>query len=256
MNANHPSIYIDELATKARATLREFKLRILPVVDEHKQLLGVVSRNDVMTISSSVSPVRVRGIMSTLRFEATMDSDAIEAAREMMRLDEAYMPVAKSSTNKSYAGVLGLEHIIKEIYQKKTAKLRTPLSEVMTKKRIMVCSPHDEADDIWQRMKERAFAACPVVVKGKPIGILSQHDLLESGAVRPQFEARKGKFKNPATIFTILKTPAMSLKSSDTVEEALGLMLERDIGRVPIVNDKGLLIGLVDREDILKALIS
>jgi len=94
------------------------------------------------------------------------------------------------------------------------------------------------------------------VVEGKPIGILSQQDFLESGAVRPQFEARKGMFKNPATIFTIMKTPAMWLKSSDTVEEAVGLMLERDIGRVPIINDKGLLVGLVDREDILKALIS
>lgn len=53
-------------------------------------------------------------------------------------------------------------------------------------------------------MKEREFAACPVVVEGKPIGILSQQDFLESGAVRPQFEARKGMFKNPATIFTIM----------------------------------------------------
>lgn len=147
MSANHPSIYIDELATKARATLREFKLRILPVVDEHKQLSGVVSRNDVMTISSSVSPVRVRGIMSNVRLAATMNLDAIEAAREMMRLDEAYMPVSKSSTDKSYVGVLGLEHIIRELYQNKAAKLKTPLSEIMTTKQIMArASPHDEAD--------------------------------------------------------------------------------------------------------------
>jgi CBS domain-containing protein len=33
------------------------------------------------------------------------------------------------------------------------------------------------------------------------------------------------------------------------------LYLEKDIGRVPITDAKGQLVGIVDREDILKALI-
>jgi CBS domain-containing protein len=255
MNANHPLIYINELATKARAILREFRLRVLPVVDEHRELLGVIARNDVMTISSSVSPVRARGIMSNVRFAAIMNQNTIEAAREMMRMDESYVPVVKSPQDNIYVGMLGLEHIFRELYQKKTPKLKTLLSDVMTTKRIMVCSPHDESGAVWQKMKERTFAACPVVVKGKPIGVLSQQDLLESGGVRPQFEATKGRFKNPSTIFTIMKTPPVSLTPNNTVEEAIGLMLQRDIGRVTIINEKGLLVGIVDREDVLRAII-
>jgi CBS-domain-containing membrane protein len=48
MDRNYPSIYADDLATKARAVLRERELRILPVMDEHKRLVGVISRNDIM----------------------------------------------------------------------------------------------------------------------------------------------------------------------------------------------------------------
>ena len=48
MDRNYPSIYADDLATKARTVLRERELRILPVMDEHKRLVGVISRNDVM----------------------------------------------------------------------------------------------------------------------------------------------------------------------------------------------------------------
>jgi len=230
-------------------------LRVLPVVDDHKRLLGVISRNEVMTISSSVSPVRVEGIMSNVRFSATPEMDAVQTAREMMRLDEWYAPVVKSQQDNLYAGMLGFEHLIKAFYERKVAGLLTPLSDVMTVKGLMVCSPDDEADNVWQKMKQRSFSACPVVVKGKPVGILTQQNLIESGAVFPTFESKKGRFKTPATIFTLMKTPVVSLKPNQTAGDAARLMLEKNIGRVPVVDDKGLLVGIVDREDVLRALI-
>ena len=255
MNRNHPSIYPDELATKARAVLRDFKLRILPVVDDRKQLLGFVSRNDVMTISSSVSTMRVKGIMSTVRFAATLDMDAVQSAREMMRLDEWYVPVVKSQRDNSYVGVLGLEHIIKSFYEKKTPRLRMPLSDAMSTEQLLICSPDDEADNIWHMMKERSFAACPVVAKGKAVGIVTLQNLLEGGAMLLGFESKKGRFKAPSTINTIMRTPVLSLRPNNTVGDAARLMVEMNIGRVPIVDNKGHLIGIVDREDVLKALI-
>jgi len=255
MNRNHPTIYPDELATKARAFLRDLKLRILPVVGDNKQLLGVVSRNDVMTISSSVSVMRVKGIMSVARFRATMDMDTAQAAREMVRLDEWYVPVVKSQHDDAYCGVLGLEHIIRVLYDKKVARLKVPLSDVMSTEQLFICSPDDEADNIWHRMKERSFAACPVVARGKPVGIVTQQNLIESGAIFPAFEAKKGRFKNPSTIITIMRTPALSLKPYNTVGDAAKLMLEKDIGRMPIVDNRGQLVGIVDREDVVKALL-
>jgi len=255
MNRSHPSIYPDELATKARAILRDLRLRILPVVDDSKRVLGVISRNDVMTVSSSVSTMRVSGIMSQVRFAPTVDTDTVQAVRHMMSLDEWYVPVVKSQSDNSYMGVLGLEHVIKVFYDKKVARLNTPLSTVMSTKQLMTCSPEDEADNVWHRMKERAFAACPVISKGKAVGVVTQQNLLESGAIFPTFEAKKGRFKSPSIIRTIMKTPALSLGPSDTVGDAAKLMLEKGMGRIPIVDSKGQLIGMVDREDVLTALV-
>ena len=256
MNRNHPSIYPDELVTKARAVLRRFKLRILPVVDDDKHILGIISRKDVMTISSSVSTMRVKGVMSAARFAATLDMAAITAVREMMRLDEWYAPVVKSQRDNSYVGVLGLEHVTQAFINRKNPLLETPLSEIMSTEQLLTCSPDDEADNVWLKMKERSFAACPVVSKGKAIGIVTQLNLLESGAMFPAFESKKGKFKAPSTIFTIMKTPLLSLQPDNTVGDAARLMQEKDIGRIPIVDKKGRLVGIVDREDIVKTLIS
>lgn len=255
VNRNHPSIYADELATKARAVLRDTGFRVLPVVDEHKRLLGIITRNNVMTISSSVSAVRVQGIMSTVRYTVTPDMDCVQAVREMMRIDEWYAPVLRSTRGSIYMGMFGLEHVIKAFYEKKVAWLSTPLSEVMSTGKLMLCSPNDEADNVWKMMQQRSFAACPVVTKGKPVGMVTQQDMLESGAMFPGFEAQKGRFNAPSRISSIMKTPVASLKPSDTVGDAAKVMLEKDIGRVPILDAKGLLIGIVDREDVLKPLV-
>jgi len=254
MDQKYPSIYADELATKARAVLRERVLRILPVVDEHKRLVGVISRNDIMNITSSVSPIRVNGIMVTHPYAVTPDVDAVQAMREMVRRDEWYVPVIKSSQDLSYIGMLSLEHFILKSLEKNVARLSTPLSNIMSTK-LLTCSPNDEIDNIWQNMREHSFAACPVVEKGKAVGIVTQQNLLESGGVFPGFEAKKGRFKAPTKISFVMKTPVASLKPTNTIKEASKLMLERNIGRVPILDDKDKLVGIVDREDIVKTLI-
>ncbi len=104
-------------------------------------------------------------------------------------------------------------------------------------------------------MKERSFSACPVIEKGKAVGIITQQDLLESGAAFPRFEANKGRFNAPTKVSFLMKTPVASLKPTDTVKEAAVLMLKRNIGRVLMVDEKGRLVGMMDREDLVKALI-
>jgi len=254
MDRNHPFLYVDELATKARAVLRERGLRVLPVLDENKRLVGMISRSDVMSITSSVSAIRVKGIMSTHPYAATPDMDVVQTLREMIRLDEWYVPVVKSSHDLSYVGVLGLEHFILKALERDVGRLSTPLSAVMSTQ-LVTCTPDDESDNVWQQMKDHSFAACPVVEKGKPVGIVTQQNLLESGGLFPGFEAKKGRFKTPTKISSVMKTPVVTLKPTDTVRDAAVRLLEKNIGRVPIVDDKGRLVGIVDREDVVKTLI-
>ena len=250
----YPSIYADELATKARAVLRERGLRTLPVIDENKHLLGVVTRSDLMAITSSVSPIRVKGVMSTPRLIATPDRDARFVVQKMLRLDEWYIPVVESSQNKKYIGMLGLENFIAANLKKETSRLSIPLSKIMSTE-LFVCSVNDEVDNVWRTMQEKSFSGCPVVAKGKLVGMLTQANLLERSIVFPAFEAKKGRFKAPPKISSIMKVPVISLKPTNTVKDAAEIMLKKDIGRVPIVDDGGELVGIIDREDIVRTLI-
>jgi CBS domain-containing protein len=253
-NQKHPFIYEDELATKARALIRDFSLRILPVVDGNKKVLGTVSRGNVMTISSSVSPIRVKGIMTNPKHTATIDDEASSTVKEMIRLDEWYVPVVDSHQNRIYMGVLGLEDFIEASIRTDLERLAKPVSEIMSKN-VEACSPEDEVEHIWRLMQTKSFAGLPVVKKDRLVGMVTQKDLLESGATLPTFESAKGRFRASSKISSIMKTPVIAVEPSTKVSEVAKIMVSKNIGRIPVKNEKSMLVGIVDREDVARLLV-
>ncbi len=254
MNERHPFIYEDELATKARAIIRDFALRILPVTDDHKKLLGKVSRRDIMTISSSVSPIRVKGIMTPAKHVAAMDDDAATTIKTMLKADVWYAPVVTSAQDKTYRGVVGLENFIEPLIRTNPEKLLKDVSELMTKN-VVTCCPEDEVGNIWRLMQEKRLGGLPVVKNGRLVGMVTQKDLLESGSVLPTFEAQKGRFQASSKISSIMKTGVTAVKPSTKMIQVAKVMVSKDVGRVPVEDDNGKLVGIVDREDVARMLV-
>jgi CBS domain-containing protein len=251
---NYPALYEDELVTKARAMIRKQGLGILPIINQQKRLLGIISRRAIMTISSSKSSIRVKGIMNEPDLILTKDTEVSQAAREMLRLDAWYAPVINSTQNNVYAGVLGLENFLNAFLKAKSPKLMKPVYEVMTTN-IATCTPDDEIDNVWRQMQEKHLHALFVMKMKKLVGIVTERDLLESGAFFPAFESKKGRFKSPAKIFSVMHMPVTTLKEATSLRETARLMLEKNFGRLPIVDEKGTLLGIVDRKDVVKGLL-
>jgi len=254
MNERHPFIYEDELATRARAIIRDFALRILPATDDHKKLLGKVSRRDIMTISSSVSPIRVKGIMTPAKHVAAMDDDVATTIKTMLKADVWYAPVVTSAQDKTYRGVVGLENFIEPLIRTNPEKLLKDVSELMTKN-VVTCCPEDEVGSIWRLMQEKRLGGLPVVKNGRLVGMLTQKDLLESGSVLPTFEAQKGRFQASSKISSIMKTGVTAVKPSTKMIQVAKVMVSKDVGRVPVEDENGKLVGIVDREDVTRMLV-
>jgi CBS domain-containing protein len=254
MDKKHPSIHKHELATKARAMIRDFGLRILPVTDENSRLLGKISRRDVMAISSSVSAIRVEGIMTPAKHTATVDDEAYMTIKKMLKVDAWYAPVVSSFTEMVYSGVLGLEHFIEPLMKTNPEKFLKDVGDVMTEN-VLTCSPDDEVDNIWRLMHEKRLAGLPVARNGKLVGIITQKDLLQRGAILPTFESSKGRFRDSSKILSVMETNILAVQPSVKVIKVARLMVSKNIGRVPVVDENNKLVGIVDREDIAHLLV-
>ena len=254
MDPKHPVIRGDESATKARALVRDSKVRLLPVIDDDGKLLGVVTRGSLMTISSSVSPIQVKGIMVKPKHVTSVEDDAFSAVKQMIRLDEWNVPVVNSGQDKTYRGILGLDSFIDAIIRTSPEKLSKEVSAIMSMN-VVCCSPDDEVEQVWRPMQEQSFSGLPVVKKDKLVGMITQKDLLESGTIFPAFESKKGRFRASSKVSSIMKGNVIAVKPSVKAIRVAKVMVSKDIGRVPVEDEKGKLVGIVDREDVARLIV-
>lgn len=254
MDEKHPYVYEDDLATRARALIRDRSLRILPVLDKNKKLLGVVTRRNMLAISSSVSALRAKGLMTQPKRIATTEEDAYTVIKDLLKVNKWYAPIVDTEQAKTYKGVLGLGHFIEAIIKTSPEKLAPPVSEIMSKK-VVICSPDDGVDAIWHLMQDKTLAGLPVVKNGKLVGIVTQKDLLEGGVALPTFEAKRGRHRSSPKVSAIMKTGVVAVKPDTKAIRVAKVMTSRDIGRVPVTDEDGRLIGMVDRRDVAKLLV-
>jgi predicted transcriptional regulator len=85
--------------------------------------------------------------------------------------------------------------------------------------------------------------------------MLTRRNIINAGYARIEREDNQGtKSTMSPAIEKVMSTPAYSLSSESTIAEAIQAFMKLDVGRISITND-GKLVGIVDRNDILKAFI-
>ncbi len=250
MSVNPVRVKETEFATKARALFRSYRYRSMPVVDEENKVVGVITRGDIIEVTSTKSNVLVSGLMSTPRVILTPEEDLRSAARKMIDASVESAVVVRSSIDNTLVGMISLHDILpyfKEAGKNKLAK------EIMTKE-VVSCTPDDGIPKVLDKMEKMKFTGLPVVKDGKLVGIITRKDIIDAGFARISREGKKGKVKNPPKVKRLMKTPVISVSPNTTVAEVIRIILEHNIGRVPVVENKRL-VGIITRKDIIKSFL-
>jgi len=140
------------------------------------------------------------------------------------------------------------------------------VQDVMTKGVICV-SKYDPVMKVADILTEKNISGLPVVDKEqRVIGIITQVDILSMIGV-----SREHTFKDllkhmlgeslPARklgdyVGDIMTSPVFSIKPHANIAEAVRIMSEKKIRRLTVANDDRVLIGIITRADILKAVIN
>jgi len=128
------------------------------------------------------------------------------------------------------------------------------IRDIMTKNPITADS-ETLVLDAQKIMKENNIRRLPIVEKGKLLGIVTQHDLLEASPSPAtslsihelNYLLAKMKVKE------VMKKNPVTLTSDMPFEEALKIGQEKKIGSFPVV-DKGKLVGIATESDIVRFL--
>jgi len=116
-------------------------------------------------------------------------------------------------------------------------------SDYMTPKPTTI-GPRDRLEAAKALMDAERFHRLPVVENGRLIGILSERDI----------RAHSGYLKT--TLVDAAMTPdPITISSATPLEEVAALMLNRQIGGLPVVDD-GKLVGIITVSDMLKAFLA
>ncbi len=129
------------------------------------------------------------------------------------------------------------------------------VSDWMTAK-VFTVSPDDYLSDAIAIMKEKGVKHVPVVKGGKLKGILSDRDIKEytpSKATSLDIYELHYLLAN-TRIRDVMKTRVTTTAPETPVEEAAMIMLDNNIGCLPVLSD-GELCGIISDKDIFHALV-
>ena len=115
-------------------------------------------------------------------------------------------------------------------------------ADVMTKNPVTV-SEKDSVRDAAKIMAKQDTGVVPVVNGKKVVGVITDRDIV----VRVVAE---GKDIANARVTEAMSKNVRSVRESASVNEVLDLMTKAEVRRVPVVNDKDELVGIVSIGDV------
>lgn len=138
----------------------------------------------------------------------------------------------------------------------------TLVRDVMTYP-VQVVTPTTGFREVVRQIESRHISALPVISEdGSLVGIVSEADLLlkevDPGENRRSFvpsELRRVR-KSRATIASeLMSSPVVTISLTASIPEAARVMVEKNVKRLPVVDDGARLVGMLTRSDLLRVFL-
>jgi len=139
--------------------------------------------------------------------------------------------------------------------------------EIMTED-VLAIDPSTPLTQVAELLIEKGVKAVPVVEANKVVGIITGGDLLTRAGMGLRLSVQRvlplhalsdqisqlGKQGKVAR--DIMTSPVITIRKDASVQAATNLMAEKQVKRLPVVDDQGNLVGIISRTDILTLVAS
>ena len=222
---------------------------VLAVLDEKGKFAGVIARRWVNRSRLDLAATKVKSLMKPAP-KVELDDSLSKAAKLMIQSGIRQLPVYEK---KKLAGFLTDENVIHGAVTQEWGKM--PIREIMSKAPHFI-EGHRSIGAVLSLLREQGISHLPVVEDGKPVGMISLHDIIEQiyqprqrQTVGEVIGERKPILNVPAR--GIMTSPLISVTPGTTLREAEKKMHDHKISCLPVV-EKEKLIGITTKLDFLE----
>lgn len=200
------------------------------VVERVLQLMGLDACFAVLQVQGK-DPVTLIGRSATRH---------VNAANIAELWDGGGHPAAAAARTHDDSRQAVMQRLVQELNEADLAPLE--VSDVMSSP-VQAIAHDMKLETLHRRLKKWAISGVPVTRDGDLVGIVSIRDVEDA--------VRRGDWSIPVSGF--MSHNVITVRPDQSLSEVLELMTEKDIGRLPVLEDAAL-VGIVSRTDILQRL--
>jgi len=265
---NPSSVGPDTPIEKAESLMQRYGARHLPVVDQRKAVVGIVSNHDVATARTRraqlVSATGNEGVNcenDILRIHEIMTRDVLtidqndtprQALDVLLQRHVHCLPVVDE---RRLVGMLTSTDFLRNLSYGEMACGRDPVRKHMTGIQAQV---DDDAtlDEAWRIFRETGCDYLAAVKGECPVGVVSRRALRLAMRGEPAGLGREDlREESPATIAPLVDTSAPEVRPHASLVQAVNKMLQSQVPVIPVVNRTNAFVGLLTEDDVLRAML-
>jgi predicted transcriptional regulator len=126
------------------------------------------------------------------------------------------------------------------------------VSEAMTSKVVLLLADM-RADVALRRLEHTSVSGAPVVDHGRVVGVITQRDLLVPTLIPAAVEAVPGQPPRHR-VRDLMSDDPITGQADWSLARASRTLVDNGVNRLPIVDGQGRPIGILTRDDVLRAL--
>ncbi|MGV8860659.1 MAG: CBS domain-containing protein [Pseudomonas sp.] len=113
---------------------------------------------------------------------------------------------------------------------------------------VHTIAPDQKVLEALKVMAEKNVGALPVMENGQVVGVISERDYARKVVLQ-------GRSSEGTSVSEIMSTPVLTVDSHQSIDTCMGIMTDRHLRHLPVVED-GKLLGLLSIGDLVKEAIA
>ncbi|HLI46244.1 MAG TPA: CBS domain-containing protein [Geobacterales bacterium] len=247
----------DELVTKAKSFIKSRGLKKVAVIESENsyRVVGSVSREKIIELSSiQTNTILLKDLAEDVTQYATLSQEVKEITKIMLKEKEDCIPAVENEDTLQYAGLITIEAVLDAVTKLGSKNLNRIVSDVMERDFPYV-KTSDTISKAWRKMNETKHSGLIVVNDDKKVvGVLTHHDLLSSKVAWLPLALKDNSGGHVLYVSDLMNKHVHTIRENVTILEASKQLLKFRVGRLPVVDEEGKLLGVIHRRILLELL--